>query len=352
MSTLKVDGIRSNSASSDAITLASNGTCTANLTNNLSNRNMVINGAMSVNQRGNQSATGSEGYFACDRFKTVNGCGAQVAISKSVTETPDGFGASMHWDCTTADTSIAASDFFIVRYSFEGRDVQAMQKGTSSAKKVVLSFYAKATKTGTYVVELIDHDNSARHVNKSYTVSDTNWNRYTISFPADTTGTIDNDSARSMDINFWLVAGSTYSSGTLQTAWGADTNANRAVGQVNAMDSTSNDFYLTGVQLEIDHSGLGVATDFEHRLHGHELALCERYYQTRFEYHHLNAQNGETDRWIPFSTTMRASPTITTSPTNSCSFGVHVSTAKGFSGDGSGNSHANFNLEWTASAEL
>ena len=166
MSTLKVGGIRGVSASSDAITVANDGSCTANITNNLSNRNMVINGAMSVNQRGNQSATGSEGYFACDRFKTVNNCSAQVAISKSVTDTPDGFGASMHWDCTTADTSIAAGEFFIIRYSFEGRDLQAMQKGTSTAKKVVLSFYAKATKTGTYIAELIDHDNSARHVNK------------------------------------------------------------------------------------------------------------------------------------------------------------------------------------------
>ena len=351
-SRLIVNSIRHTGASGDAVSLANDGTCTANITNNLSNRNMVINGAMTVNQRGNQSATGSAGYFACDRFKTVNNCGALVAISKSVTDTPDGFGASMHWDCTTADTSIAANEFFIVRYSFEGRDVQAMQKGTSSAKKVVLSFYAKATKTGTYIVELVDHDNSSRHVNKSYTISDTNWNRYTISFPADTTGALDNDSNKSMDINFWLVAGSNYNSGSLQTAWGADTNANRAVGQVNAMDSTSNDFYLTGVQLEIDHSGLGVATDFEHRLHGHELALCERYYQDSFEYHHLNASNGESDRWIRFRTQMRASPTVTTSPTNSVSFGVHVTTSNGFSGDGSGNSHANFNLGWTASAEL
>jgi hypothetical protein len=257
--------------------LASNGTCTANITNHLSNRNKVINGGMIVNQRGDQSATGSEGYFACDRFKTVNGSGAQVAISQS-TDTPDGFGNSMKWDCTTADTSVASNEYFIIRHAFEGRDLQDMQKGTSSAKKVVLSFYAKATKTGTYIVEFIDHDNSSRHVNKSYTVSDTNWNRYTISFPADTTGTIDNDNARSMDINFWLLAGSNYTSGSLQTAWGADTNANRAVGQVNAMDSTSNDFYLTGVQLEIDHSGLGVATDFEHRSYADELARCQRYF--------------------------------------------------------------------------
>jgi hypothetical protein len=276
-SRLIVNSIRHTGASGDAVSLANDGTCTANITNNLSNRNKVINGGMIVNQRGDQSATGSEGYFACDRFKTVNGCGAQVAISQS-TDTPDGFGNSMKWDCTTADTSIAASDFFIIRYSFEGRDLQDMQKGTSSAKKVVLSFYAKATKTGTYIVELIDHDNSSRHVNKSYTISDTNWNRYTISFPADTTGTIDNDNARSMDINFWLVAGSTYNSGTLQTAWGADTNANRAVGQVNAMDSTSNDFFLTGVQLEVDHTGSGSATDFEHRSFTDELLRCQRYY--------------------------------------------------------------------------
>ena len=278
MSEIKVNSIKGVGASTAAITVNNtDGTCTANITNNLSNRNKVINGGMIVNQRGDQSATGSEGYFACDRFKTVNGCGSQVAISQS-TDTPDGFGNSMKWDCTTADTSIAASDFFIIRYSFEGQDLQDMQKGTSSAKKVVLSFYAKATKTGTYIVELIDHDNSSRHVNKSYTISDTNWNRYTISFPADTTGTIDNDNARSMDINFWLVAGSTYNSGTLQTAWGADTNANRAVGQVNAMDSTSNDFYLTGVQLEIDHSGLGIASDFEHISYADTLAKCQRYF--------------------------------------------------------------------------
>ena len=279
MSEIKVNSIKGVGASSAAITVNNtDGTCTANITNNLSNRNKVINGGMIVNQRGDQSATGSANYFACDRFKTVNGCGAQVAISQS-TDTPDGFGNSMKWDCTTADTSIAASDFFIIRYSFEGRDLQDMQKGTSSAKKVTLSFYAKATKTGTYIVELIDHDNSSRHVNKSYTISDTNWNRYTISFPADTTGALDNDNNKSMDINFWLVAGSTYNSGTLQTSWGADTNANRAVGQVNAMDSTSNDFFLTGVQLEIDHSGLGIASDFEHRSFAQELLLCQRYYR-------------------------------------------------------------------------
>ena len=275
MSEIKVNSIKGVGASAAAITVNnSDGTCTANITNNLSNRNKVINGSMIVNQRGNQSATGSAGYFACDRFKTNNGCGAQVAISQS-TDAPDGFANSMKWETTTADTSIAANDSFLIRYTFEGQDLQDMQKGTSSAKQVTLSFYAKSVKQGTFIVELMDDDNSSRHVNKSFTISNTNWNRYTITFPADTTGAFNNDNLSSMDMNFWLVAGTSYTTGTLQTTWGASAVANRAVGQVNAMDSTSNNFYLTGVQLEVsDH-----ATSFEHRSYSQELQLCKRYYQ-------------------------------------------------------------------------
>ena len=96
-----------------------------------------------------------------------------------------------------------------------------------------------------------------------------------ITFEGDTTGAITNDNARRLDLNFWLMAGSTYSSGTLQTSWGSDTDANRAVGQVNVVDGTSNDFYLTGVQLEVGSQ----ATAFEHRSFGEELSLCERYFQ-------------------------------------------------------------------------
>ena len=341
MSEIKVNSIKGVGASTAAITVNNtDGTCTANITNNLSNRNKVINGGMIVNQRGDQSATGSAGYFACDRFKTVNNCGALVAISQS-TDTPDGFGNSMKWDCTTADTSIAASEFFIIRYGFEGRDLQDMQKGTSSAKKVVLSFYAKATKTGTYIVELVDHDNSSRHVNKSYTISDTNWNRYTISFPADTTGALDNDSNKSMDINFWLVAGSTYNSGTLQTSWGADTNANRAVGQVNALDSTSNDFFLTGVQLEIDHSGLGIASDFEHRSFAQELALCQMYFFQATEIGSTSEvsnnpicigtmfSSSDMRAIIDFPVEMRATPTLSSNDTSN-SFYLQRNTAADF----------------------
>ena len=131
MSTLKVGAIRGVSASSDAITVASDGTCTANITNNLSNRNKVINGGMMVHQRGDAAATGSAAYLSCDRFLTNNGSGAQVAVTKS-TDTPDGFSASTKWACTTADTSIAAGDYFLIQHRMEGQNLQDFAKGTSS----------------------------------------------------------------------------------------------------------------------------------------------------------------------------------------------------------------------------
>ena len=308
MSTLKVDGIRSNSATSDAITLADNGTCTANITNNLSNRNKVVNGSMMIHQRGDASATGSAAYLSCDRFFTNNGSGAQVAVTKS-TDTPDGFSASTKWDCTTADSSIAAGDYFIISHRMEGQNIQDFAKGTSSAKQFAVSFYIKATKTGVYTVELEDTDNT-RFCSKTITVSDTNWNRYTIIYPADTTGAFDNDANSSLTINFWLIAGSTYNSGTLQSsAWASKVNANRASSsQVNAMDSTSNDFYLTGVQLEVG----SVATDFEHRSFAQELLLCQRYYQQVYFYWNTGSTNNNMLYYVggQFNPIMRAAPSL------------------------------------------
>ena len=190
MSTLKVDAIRHNSATSDAITTAADGTCTARITGmsgggELSHRNKVINGGMMIHQRGDASATGSAAYLSCDRFRTYNGSGAQVAVTKS-TDTPDGFSASTKWDCTTADTSVAASDYFMIQHKIEGQNIQDFAKGTSSAKQFALSFYIKATKTGVYTIELEDTDND-RACSKTITVSNTNWNRYSIIYPADTT---------------------------------------------------------------------------------------------------------------------------------------------------------------------
>ena len=181
-------------------------------------------------------------------------------------------------DCTAANTSLSVgSNLQLIQY-FEGQDLQDVAKGTSSAKEITVSFYVKTNKTGTYVVELMDHDNSNRHCSKSYTVSDTNWNRYTLTFPADTTGALDDDANKSFEVGFWLVAGGTFQGSSLRQTWGTLSQGSRAVGQVNLADSTSNEWYLTGVQLEVGSQ----ATAFEYHSFGEELALCQRYYETSY----------------------------------------------------------------------
>ena len=276
-------------------------------------RNKVINGAMQVAQRGTSDSgiTASEYADGPDRYKLGGSSFGTVTVSQS-TDSPDGFSNSYKVDVTTANGSLSAGSLLEIQTSFEGQDVQAFAKGSSSAKEYTLSFYVKSTKTGTYVVMLFDHDNS-RMCCKTYTVSDTNWNRYTLTFPADTTGAFGNDNAKSMSIKFALVAGTTFTSGTLQTTWGSGGNATSRGGQVNFADNTSNDWYLTGVQLEVGSQ----ATAFEHRSYGEELALCQRYYfkphlvnnlMPAYQYHSQYKMSV-----VQFPTTMRTTPTCTAS---------------------------------------
>jgi hypothetical protein len=241
-------------------------------------RNIVINGAMQVAQRStSESSITTSGYKALDRFNVDLNSAGTWTISQD-TNTPSGFGSSMKFLCTAADASLGSGDRIAFRQFIEGQNVQQLKKGTSDAELVTASFYVKSNKTGTYVLELYDHDNS-RHINKSYTVSSADtWEYKTITFEADTTGVLDNDNATSFHLHFWLGSGSSYSSGTLQTSWGADATNNRAVGNVNLADAVDNYWQITGVQLEVGEQ----ATPFEHRSYGEELALCQRYYETSY----------------------------------------------------------------------
>ena len=282
-------------------------------------RNKVINGAMQIAQRSTSVASITSGdYYVCDRWRLGYGTAGTWTLSQS-TDTPDNFGKSLKMDCTAANTSLSAgSNLQLIQY-FEGQDFQDIQKGTSSAREITVSFYVKTNKTGTYVVELMDHDNSNRHCSKSYTVSDTNWNRYTLTFPADTTGTLDDDANKSFEIGFWLVAGGTFQGSSLRQTWGTLNQGSRAVGQVNLADSTSNEWYLTGVQLEVGSQ----ATAFEHRMHGEELALCQRYFfnvtgnnQQRTNIPAFANSSTNCRAMVSFPTPMRATPTFSGSATN------------------------------------
>ena len=244
----------------------------------LTGRNLIINGAMQVAARGTSTsgATGS-GYFSTDRWQIANSSLGTWTVSKSTTA-PDGFSNSFKMDCTTADASPAAGDFLIFRQHVEAQNLQHLKFGTSSAQSLTLSFWVRSNKTGTYIAELLQPDASNRHINKAYTISSADtWEYKTITFAGDTSGVINNDNGTGFQVNWWLGAGSDFTSGTLQTSWGAVTSANRAVGSVNLADSTSNEWYITGVQLELGET----ATPFEHRSYGDELARCQRYYERR-----------------------------------------------------------------------
>ena len=246
------------------------------LTNNQigGRRNIVYNGAMQISQR-STSETGlgaTSGYFTLDRFKTIpNSLSGRFTQSQATITDLPGFANALKFECTTADTSIGASEYLIIQQSLEGQDLQQIKKGTSSAEEVTISFYVKGNASATYVLELYDADNN-RHVSKSFSVT-SSWNRVILTYPADTTGTFDDDNAQSLRLFLWLHSGSTYAGGTLDTTWHT-TAANRAAGISSFFDSTDRTLFITGLQMEVGSQ----ATPFEHRSFGEELALCQRYY--------------------------------------------------------------------------
>lgn len=281
-------------------------------------KNIVINGDMSQAQRGT-SATGITGtaYNTIDRFQTlISSLGTWTQSQSTTVPSGQGFTTSLKMDNTTADASPSSGDYCIVRTKFEGQNLQYLKKGTSSAESLTLSFWVRSNKTGTYIAELYDTDNT-RQNSQSYTISSADtWEKKTLTYAGDTTGAFDNDNALSLSINFWLGAGTDFTSGTLSTSWSSVTAANRAVGQVNLADNTSNEWYVTGVQLEAGTT----ASDFEFLPVDVNLSRCYRYF-----YKTLGSQwlftidsAGDYNRApVFFKSTMRANPTSTVSFSNS-----------------------------------
>ena len=241
-----------------------------------SNRNLIINGAMQVAQRGT-SVTGitTSDYRTVDRFRfEPSSMGTWTMTTENDAPTGSGFRKSAKVLCTTADASPAAGDYIQLYQVIEGQNLQQVKKGTAAAEQLTVSFWVKSNVTGTYIVNLADNDNS-REVSKSYTISSSGtWEYKTITFPADTTGAFDNDNNGSLVITWGLGAGSNYTTGSLQTTWGTNTAANRFVGQTNLASATNNYWQITGVQLEVG----ATATPFEFKPYAQDLAECQRYY--------------------------------------------------------------------------
>jgi hypothetical protein len=282
----------------------------------LSNRNLIINGAMQVAQRGTSEAgVTTTGYYCVDHVILSTNIATTTVTQEA--DGPSGFANSLKIEVTTAEASPATGDFMAFEHRFEGQDLQRIKKGTADAQPVTLSFWVKSNKTGTYIVEFDDNDN-ARNINKSYTVDVSGtWEYKTITFEADTTGAFDNDNAMSGRLFWWLDSGSDFEGGTLATSWESTTNANRNVGGNTLGDTIGNYFQITGVQLEVGDT----ATPFEHRSYGQELALCQRYYSvidggSNAPLAQMNAENS-TDCYgvLKWPVRMRTTPTLVTSGT-------------------------------------
>ena len=323
----------------------------AGFQDNVKFRNICQNGDMSISQRTTStSGVSTTGQFVLDRWKlNVDSMGAWTISQSTDVPTGQGFASSMKWDCTTADASPAADDNIQLQQRFEGQNLQYLKKGTSSAESTTLSFWVKSNKTGTYICELRDKDNSNRHINKSYTISSADtWEKKTITFAGDTSGTLGNDNNSSLELYFNLLAGSNFTSGTLDTSWNAYNAANYAVGQVNLADSTSNEWYVTGVQLEVGET----ASDFEFLPVDVNTQRCLRYFEKltgESMYSSITSNGNSYIQWY-FKLRKRTAPTVTNSGTGATGTvnRIHV--------DGAGlyksNAHSIWGTTATADSEL
>ena len=320
-------------------------------------RNMVINGAMQVAQRGTGFTgvgNGDNAYYI-DRFKfaEAGSPNGEFTITQA-SDGPNGFANSMKFDCTTAETSLAGNEMIRIIQGNEGQNLQHLKKGTSDAESLTLSFYVKSNLTGTAVVGLYDNDN-VRYNAKSYTIDSANtWERKVLTYQPDTTGTLDDDNALSLQIYFWLQAGSNKTSGTLPSNWESNVEANSAPGQtINIASSTDNEFFITGIQLEVGEQ----ATPFEHRSFGEELALCQRYFiedDTVYRaYLRTSNDLGSRGCNFYFPTTMRVAPSMSASTdAGTISFTSRTTNGVGMSMGGSVSNSTTFTSGYTADAEL
>lgn len=279
-------------------------------------KNLIINGAMQVAQRGT-SSTGvtGDGYFACDRMRHDTGnLGEAIRKVEQVSDAPAGFYSSHKVTVTTPESTLGSTDrFYPLLYRIEGYDLQQLAYGTPDAKDVTLSFWVKVSETGTYVISLYNKDYN-RHVARTYTVSSPNtWEYKSFTFSGDSVNGFNNDSNASLELYFIGGIGGSYLSGSLPDNWESYYSADFAVGQTVQMHTILNStFQITGVQLELG----SVATPFEHRSYGEELALCQRFFvkfpnQNYYAYEYTDYYGGRRVIREPFPVTMRTAPTMT-----------------------------------------
>ena len=275
-------------------------------------RNIIINGAMQVAQRGTSATTiASNTYDTCDRFLQEFPPAEWSVNSTQETDAPAGFDYSLKLAATSGATLGAGSYMIPFEYRTEGYDASRLGWGTTEAKDVTLSFWIKSNRPGIYTVDFTMQNSSTNpFIARQYTINSANtWEYKTITIPAHTTATnVKIDSTNAFSLFWWALSGSTFNSGEIVKGWGAQTPANRAPG-TSATIASGDYWQMTGVQMEVGK----FATPFEHRLFGEELALCQRYYQL-FEAAACHASSTTAVEFTyQWNTEMRAAPSVSAS---------------------------------------
>ena len=289
---------------------------------NTGRRNLIINGAMQVWQRGTSVDSIATGGYQCDRWRIAHaGLDGNVDIDQDTSvPTGQGFPYSMKVSMDASESSLDAGDQVNVTHRFEAQNLQHLGFGTSSAKSLVVSFWVKSSVAGTYSLEWQTQDSPLRMIGRTYTINSANtWEYKTLTIPGDPSATINNDNGGGLDLRWWIDAGTDWYGGTFATNWENRIKANRVNNTTGWLESTSPTWHITGVQMETGTA----ATDFEHRSFGEELALCQRYFIRVPEIDASSAYAflatgmatdvNAVDIPIPFPVTMRANPTLVTS---------------------------------------
>ena len=310
MSQLNVDTIKKADGTGNLSVPAETGTVVTTASPSLGRRNMILNGDMRISQRGTSfTKSGSSNVYILDRFYQVSNASAATVVYSQDTEAPANFKNSLKFSVTTADTDLTSQRCLISQF-IEGQNVAHLNWGTADAQDVTLSFWVRSSLTGTFGGSFI---NSAEDYSYpfTYTISSANtWEYKTVTVTGPTAGTWLDTNGVGIRIH-WSMGTGSYRLGTAGS-WSAN-RYEGATGQVDPVSTTGATWYITGVQLEVG----SVATPFEHRSYGEELALCQRYY-----YMHVQG-NGETitfaanyyssstfEAHIPFPVTMRTDPSL------------------------------------------
>ena len=250
------------------------------------NKNFIINGGMTIAQRGTTaSGVGGGGAIdVCDRWKRsvdLPGGVSTLTMSQEV-DSPDGFNNSLKVTPNQArNTALSGADRFFLQTILEAKDIRnSGWDYTDSNSKLTLSFYIKSNLTGIVSIEVRAHDapNSQSHFHQSVTINSANtWERKTVTIIGNSNLVFNNDTGEGLSVSLHYAAGPTFTSGTFTTGvWQDNTAGNRSSSSnIDIFSSASNFVSLTGVQLELG----SVATDFEHRITSDELLRCYRYFQ-------------------------------------------------------------------------